>query len=95
MKMKMLDVVALKEDIPALKLKAGDAAVVLEFHANGEIEVEFIDSEGGSIGLLQLDPSKVRRATAEESTRHQPPRPEEPFMTRLDPLEKPAVRRAG
>ena len=84
MKVNLLDTVAVKDDVPELGLHAGDSAVVIELHAHGEIELEFIDSEGGTIGLLQLDPSQVRQPTRAEVEHHLLPRPGEPFMERLE-----------
>ena len=84
MKVKLFDVVALRDDVPELKLHAGDSAAVVELHPNGEIELEFIDSEGGTVGLLRLSPLAVRKASQAEIEHHLPPREEEPFMERLE-----------
>lgn len=84
MKIKLLDVVALKHDVPELDLREGDAATVIELYKDGEIELEFIADDGYTIGLLQLAISDVRKPTEAEIGRHLSSRPGEPFMERLE-----------
>jgi hypothetical protein len=83
MKIKELDIVALKEDIPGLALKAGDNATVVHIYSDGELVLEFVAEDGYTIGLLDIDPSGVREATPAELERQLPSRPGEPFMERL------------
>lgn len=47
---KLLDVVALLEDVPAQKLVRGQVGTVVENLAPGVFEVEFSDSEGRTYG---------------------------------------------
>jgi hypothetical protein len=84
MKVKEIDVVALKVDVPELGLKAGDTGTVVHIHPYGEIEVEFVDTEGGLLGLLQVDPELVRKPTASELKQTFLPHPGEPWMERLE-----------
>ena len=51
---KLLDVVALLEDKPAEGLVAGQVGTVVEVLAPGVFEVEFHDSEGRTVGLVEL-----------------------------------------
>lgn len=84
MKVKEIDIVALKVDVPELGLKAGDTGTVVYVHPYGEIEVEFVDTMGGMVGLLQVDPKLVRKPTASELKREFAPRSGEPWMERLE-----------
>ena len=43
---KLLDTVALLENIPARKLRAGEVGTVVEILADGVYEVEFCDEDG-------------------------------------------------
>ncbi len=51
---KMLDVVALTEDVPASKLSRGQVGTVVEAMAPGVFEVEFSDDEGRTYALAAL-----------------------------------------
>ncbi len=51
---KLLDVVALLEDKPALRLIAGQVGTVVEVLADGVYEVEFLDSKGRKAALAEL-----------------------------------------
>jgi len=51
---KLLDVVALLGDKPEHGLVAGQVGTVVEVLAPGVFEVEFLDSQGRTIGLTEL-----------------------------------------
>ena len=51
---KLLNVVALLDDKPAEGLVAGQVGTVVEVHAPGVFEVEFLDSEGKTVALTEL-----------------------------------------
>lgn len=51
---KLLDVVALIEDLPEHELQRGQVGTVVEELAPGVFEVEFSDSEGRTYALLAL-----------------------------------------
>ena len=51
---KLLDVVALLGDKPAEGLVAGQVGTVIEILAPGVFEVEFLDSNGRTVGLAEL-----------------------------------------
>ena len=48
---KLLDVVALLDDKPAEGLVSGQVGTVVEVHAPGVFEVEFLDANGRTIAL--------------------------------------------
>jgi hypothetical protein len=51
----LLDTVALKADVPALGLTAGEVGAVVEVFGDGEaFEVEFCDQAGATYGLHTL-----------------------------------------
>ena len=60
MKIRLLDVVVLTQDVPKYNLKQGESGTVVEVLANGEaFEVEFIDSSSGyTYALVTLCPSQ-------------------------------------
>ena len=51
---RVLDVVALLGDKPAEGLVAGQVGAVVEVLAPGVFEVEFLDSQGRTVGLAEL-----------------------------------------
>jgi Domain of unknown function (DUF4926) len=51
---KLLDVVALLGDKPEEGLVAGQVGTVVEVLAPGVFEVEFLDSQGRTVGLAEL-----------------------------------------
>jgi len=51
---KLLDVVALLEDKPSERLVSGQVGTIVEVLAPEVFEVEFLDSEGGTIALVEL-----------------------------------------
>ncbi len=55
MEPKLLDVVALLEDVPAQKLVRGQVGTVIENLAPNVFEVEFIDSEGRTYASAALN----------------------------------------
>jgi ribosomal protein L21E len=57
---KLLDVVALTEDMPEHKLHRGQVGTVVEVFNDGEAyEVEFADLEGHTYEMLAVEPSKL------------------------------------
>jgi len=60
-KIKLLDVVALTQDVPEHKLKRGEVGTVVEILANGEaFEVEFSDDNGQMSKCLSFPASQLR-----------------------------------
>ncbi len=53
-KIRLLDVVALTEDLPQRKLNRGQVGTVVESLATGVFEVEFSDNEGRTYACLAL-----------------------------------------
>ena len=53
-KMKLLDTVALLEDLPERKLKRGEVGTIVEMLAPEVYEVEFCDDEGQTYAELAL-----------------------------------------
>ncbi len=53
-KIKLLDTVALIEDLPERRLKRGEVGTVVEILAPGVYEVEFCDDEGRTYAELAL-----------------------------------------
>jgi hypothetical protein len=51
---RLLDTVALLEDLPGRKLKRGEVGTVVEILAPGVYEVEFCDDEGQAYAELSL-----------------------------------------
>ncbi len=51
---KLLDVIALLEDNPELRLSCGQVGTIVEVLAPDVFEVEFCDSEGRTIGFAEL-----------------------------------------
>ncbi len=52
---KLLDVVALLEDKPSENLAAGQVGTVVEALAPDVFEVEFLDSNGRTVGVVELN----------------------------------------
>jgi Domain of unknown function (DUF4926) len=52
--LKLLDVVALLEDVPSEKLRRGEVGTVVEMLAPEVYEVEFSDDEGRTYAMLPL-----------------------------------------
>jgi hypothetical protein len=53
-KIKLLDVVALTEDLPEHELKRGQVGSVVEVLAPDAYEVEFVDNDGRTYALLAI-----------------------------------------
>ena len=62
MKIRLLDVVVLTQDVPKYNLKQGESGTIVDILANGEaFEVEFIDSSSGyTYALVTLCPNQLR-----------------------------------
>lgn len=56
---RLLDVVALTEDVPARGLARGQVGTVVELLADGYFEVEFSGDDGRAYALLPLAPSQM------------------------------------
>ena len=54
MKIKLLDTVVLKKDIPAQGLKCGDIGAVVELYKPDGLEVEFVTGSGKTQALITL-----------------------------------------
>jgi hypothetical protein len=57
--MNLLDVVALKEDLPEHHLLAGQVGTIVEFLAPEVYEVEFSDDDGQTYAMLPLHSSQL------------------------------------
>jgi len=57
--LKLLDVVALLEDIPAEKLRQGEVGTVVEMLAPDVYEVEFSDDDGRTYAMLPLRRAQI------------------------------------
>ena len=57
---KLLDTVALTHDIPAAGLCQGDLGAIVEIHAMGGYEVEFVAASGRTEALLALQTGDIR-----------------------------------
>ena len=58
-KVKLLDVVALTEDIPERKLERGQVGTVVEILGPGVYEVEFNDNDGRTYAELAVKEDKL------------------------------------
>jgi hypothetical protein len=56
---RVLDVVALTEDIPDRGLQRGQVGTVVESLGPGVFEVEFVDNEGRTYAMLPLKASQL------------------------------------
>ncbi len=57
---KLFDVVALTEDLPEENLSSGQVGTIVEVYNDGEaFEVEFVDKNGHTYGLLTLNPEQL------------------------------------
>lgn len=56
---RLLDVVALTEDIPDRGLQRGQVGTVVETHGSGIFEVEFVDNEGKPYAMLPLKSTQL------------------------------------
>jgi hypothetical protein len=58
-KVKLLDVVALTEDLPESKLERGQVGTVVEVLAPDAYEVEFIDNDGRTYAEIAVKKDKL------------------------------------
>ena len=58
-RIRMLDEVALTEDVPERELVRGQVGTVVEILADGACEVEFSDEDGRAYALLPLSPRQL------------------------------------
>ena len=58
-RLKLLDVVALLEDVPALKLHRGEVGTIVEEFDGGVVEVEFADKRGIAYAFADLPKNKL------------------------------------
>ena len=58
-KVKLLDTIALLQDIPPRKLKRGEVGTVVEILAPGVYEVEFSDDDGETYAELALRGNQI------------------------------------
>ena len=65
---KLLDVVAVLDDKPALGLISGQVGTVVEVLAPGVFEVEFLDGNGHTVALQELTRADVLVLTHEAAT---------------------------
>ncbi len=56
-----LDVVALKADLPANDLVRGDVGTIVHVYAPDAFEVEFVDNDGQTYGLVTLTAGQLLR----------------------------------
>ncbi len=57
---KLFDVVALTSDLPEENLLKGQVGTIVEIYNEGEaFEVEFVNTEGETYGLLTLPPKQL------------------------------------
>lgn len=56
---KLLDVVALLDDKPAEGLAAGQVGTIVDVLAPGVFEVEFLDSNGKTVALTELNRAEL------------------------------------
>ncbi len=55
----LLDTVALREDLPARKLRAGEVGTVVELLRDGVFEVEFCDEDGQTYAEFALSGKQI------------------------------------
>ncbi|VAX09556.1 hypothetical protein MNBD_GAMMA26-344 [hydrothermal vent metagenome] len=60
MRLKILDTVVLKKDLPKNHLCRGDAGAVVEIYEPNGVEVEFVTGSGKTQALVTLDADDVR-----------------------------------
>ncbi len=53
--MKLLDVVILMKDLPALNLRKGQVGTVVEVYESDDFEIEFVDLQGKTYALETLN----------------------------------------
>lgn len=60
MKLKLLDTVVLRKNLPEHGIKTGDVGVVVEIYQHHAVEVEFVTGSGKTQALLTLNMEDVR-----------------------------------
>ncbi len=68
LQMKLLDAVALLEDVPEHQLRRGQVGTIVEELAEDVFEVEFSDNDGKTYALLPLKSSQLLRLYHEPAT---------------------------
>ena len=63
MKFKVLDPVVVRVDLPDAGISKGDVGTVVEVHEKGGLEVEVVDAEGETIGVVTVLANQVRPAS--------------------------------
>ena len=58
-RLQVLDVVALTEGVPALKLLRGQVGTVVELFPDGAVEVEFADENGRTFAQGAFSPDRL------------------------------------
>jgi hypothetical protein len=69
---KLLDVIALTEDIMEEGLSRGQVGTIVETHHDGAAEVEFLDESGRTFAIVTIQPDQMmvlHRAPARELNR--------------------------
>ncbi len=74
-KPEMLDVIALKRDLPDFNLKAEYLGTVVEVFEPDAVMVEFLDGDGDTVALLDLHDEDARIATKRDIATRQYPDP--------------------
>ena len=64
-----LDVVRLREDMPAKGLRRGEGGTVVHQYRDGMLEVEFSDDEGETYAMATVSPKQVELAWANPKVR--------------------------
>lgn len=57
--MKLLDVVVLTKDLPALNLRKGQVGTVVEVYSPNDFEIEFVDLHGKTYALQTLSAQEL------------------------------------
>lgn len=65
-KLKLLDIVAIKRDLPHFYLRTGDSGTVVEVYDGGQVEVEFVDAKGDTVALLTMVETDIRKLGKDE-----------------------------
>jgi hypothetical protein len=62
----LLSIVALTRDLPEFGLALGDAGVVVEVLGPDEVIIEFMDAQGDTVALLDMNDADVRTIAGNE-----------------------------
>lgn len=66
MKIKLLDCVVLRKDLPQHGLRAGDVGTVVEIYKSNAFEIEFVSGAGMTRALVTLRRNDVRHVSRNE-----------------------------